>query len=157
MDNTKMRKPASFSISIILLIRIGFGISCEGSAKFSKAGFDTTKTHFIPLIDQLEVNESYTVFVKSSGCFNYSLDSFEIKRLKDHYTITLDTRQKTLTAGDIDSIRKFERELLTVNERGCTTTETYYVYFRNQHWSYRDGSCAWWGFSNLSRLLFEGE
>ena len=48
---------------------------------------DTTKTTYIPFIDQLENNDSYTIKLDSYDCFHHKKYKLSVKRKKEKYYI----------------------------------------------------------------------
>lgn len=48
---------------------------------------DTTKATYIPFIDQLKKNDSYTIKLDSWGCFHHKVYKLKVKRKKDKYYV----------------------------------------------------------------------
>ncbi|MGL5891751.1 MAG: hypothetical protein ACRC3B_17800 [Bacteroidia bacterium] len=117
---------------------------------------DYSKETYIPIIDQLQVNERYTIVMSSQGCFHSTDDTLTIKRNKEDYTITWGAKTKKLSSADIELIRHFEIELNYMSDIGCTTTDRYTIKYKGRTVKQiDDGSCRWSGFYYLTNQLFD--
>jgi hypothetical protein len=65
------------------------------------------------------------------------------------------SKEKTLDADNIKTIRQFEFELSNVGERnGCTTVDNYTITYKKETTKVEDGGCAWNGDYYLKQNLF---
>lgn len=108
---------------------------------------------FVSMIDQLQDGESYLIEMFSQGCFHSFGDSLRIARNGNEYQLTRGKDQKKLSAIDIEAIRVFEKELHLTYEAFCTTTDIYYLKFRNETLKFTDSSCNWKGLYHLEEKL----
>jgi hypothetical protein len=116
---------------------------------------DYSKETYVPVIDRLQENESYSILLSSQGCFHFTHDTIIIKREKQIYTLSWGDKSKQLTVADMDVIRHFEIELNHMTDNGCTTTDTYVVKYEGvQIQKIHDGSCMWNGDYYLKKQLF---
>lgn len=108
---------------------------------------------FVGMIDQLKDGESYLIVMFSQGCFHHFGDSLRITRNGMEYELNRGKEIKKLSATDIELIRVFEKELHLTEDAYCTTTDIYYLKFRNQTLKFTDGSCNWNGLYHLEEKL----
>lgn len=108
-------------------------------------------------IDMLEVGESYSIQMTSSGCFHGYNDILSVSRDQQGYIMHWDTlTERRLSLKDLDRMRRFEIELDHMSEGGCTTTDTYSILYGRRKRVIVDGHCRWNGWSYL-RSEFLGE
>lgn len=122
---------------------------------------DYKKETYIPIIDQLQDKERYTITMQTSGCFNFESDTLTIHKRKGKYYAkwqsdgpTFSSNSSYLTSKQIETIRKFELELNYMNNTYLgTTKDTYTISFREKTHSFVDGSWSWFGFLHLRGKL----
>lgn len=110
---------------------------------------------YIPIINQLQDKERYTIAMQTSGCFNFESDTLTIHKRKGKYYATWQSDVPTkhsqyLTPKQIETIRKFELELNYMNNKyRSTTKDTYTISFREKTHTFVDGSLSWFGYFHL--------
>ena len=122
---------------------------------------DYKKETYIPIIDQLQDKERYTITMQTSGCFNFESDTLTIHKRKGKYYAkwqsdgpTFSSNSSYLTSKQIETIRKFELEINYMNNNCFSTTkDTYTISFREKTHSFVDGSWSWFGFLHLRGKL----
>lgn len=118
---------------------------------------------------QLKEKDSIVIKDHIVGCFANTTEKIVIVRQKGkliarYYAIKngkmkmLEKLEKraVLTKENIEDFILFENELYYLEEsNNCTTTETYE--FSSKYWNVKkvDGSCYWYGLSNLKKKLFK--
>lgn len=110
------------------------------------------ETH-IPIINQLEEGESYSILMLSHGCFHSTKDSLFLSKKDESYFIKYNGVEKLLKENELTAIRHFEIELNYINALGCTTVDTYLVKFKEKEIIVKDGGCNWRGRYNLLKNL----
>ncbi|MFT3911421.1 MAG: hypothetical protein QM737_18505 [Ferruginibacter sp.] len=106
-------------------------------------------------------NESVaTIYHDYSGCFASGADTITLIKENENLFATIRSadmqfRRVKLNHQQIDTFNLFISELKKLKiESGCTTVETYRVYYQNELIKIRDGGCDWRGFSMLQNCLF---
>lgn len=106
------------------------------------------------MIDCLARGNSYTIDFTSQGCFHTKTHKIEISRNNDGYFLQMDSIRLRLTKRRIDSIRKFEIELLNGTFDGnCTDIHFYTINAFGFQIRKLDDTCKWNGMSNLFDAL----
>jgi hypothetical protein len=120
-------------------------------------------------IDSLAFNSKYQIFVESNGCFHHTENWITITRKSAGYFATFGIKgtvetakvrqhQQTvqLTKTHLDSIRKFEKNLVKIAEKNywCTTVDDYALTIGLKKSTYRVDDCAWNGFFHLVTFIF---
>lgn len=122
-------------ITLVLIIFLGFHSTVSGqSASLSES--------YIPLIDILEVGEKYEIVIRSAGCFHNEQQSLFVFRQENAFVATLNDSEITLNLTQINSLRKFERQLKYVGSGGCTTIDTYILNYGPEQDVYNDDTCS---------------
>lgn len=115
---------------------------------------DYSKETYKAIIDQLQINESYSIIMESNGCFHSNDDTLTINRNKKDYSIVWRTKTKILSKSNIDALRHFEIELNYMNIGGCTTTDEYIINYNGIKKHILDGTCQWRGYDYLKKQIF---
>ena len=122
-------------------------------------------------IDSLEIGQKYYINVESKGCFHHSelqltfskkpegyFETFEMKGFIEDKKVKTKFKRTQLTKSKLDSLRKFERELIIVSSqrRDCTTVDTYSLSISNDKNVHTVDDCDWPGIGKLIGVLFKG-
>jgi hypothetical protein len=108
---------------------------------------------YVPMIDQIQDGESYSIHCASNGCFHSREDLLIIGRKAGYYFLKFEGRKKLLSRDEEEAIRHFEYELNYMESDGCTTSEVYTLKYKGNEVKIRDGSCDWNGAYHLKRQL----
>ncbi len=106
-----------------------------------------------PIINRLKDGESFPIVFSSRGCFHYSTEKMKIRRESDKYFVEYKDKEKMLNDEDIEAIQHFEIELNYMNYSGCTTKDTYKIFYKTILVMVSDGSCRWRGLYYLKKKL----
>lgn len=109
---------------------------------------------YIPIVDQLQHGEQFTIAISSNGCFHQSREVMTISMNKSEYFAILGDTKKILNKEHIKALRRFEKELQSAKGGGCTTLDQYTLTYGNLVAKHTDGSCAWNGGRKLKEHLF---
>ena len=131
---------------------------------------DTSSLHIT--IDSLKVGSKYFINVESIGCFHHSNLYLTIYKNKDGYYATFKMngeiegkkvnskfKKAKLTKYQIDSIRSFEKQLLTISAQtfSCTTEDIYSLTIGSTKNILNTDNCDWKGIGKLIGLIFKNE
>ncbi|MBM1108001.1 hypothetical protein JQC67_17755 [Aurantibacter crassamenti] len=137
--------------TITLIIIFIFGFLSVTNAQISQE----EEHNYIPLIDRLELNESYNITIRSVGCFNNTAKTLTIYRNEHDLIATLNDTTINLNPSKKEALRNFEIDLKKISVAGCSTIDTYILKYRNKSSTYRDASCSnFYAKSLLQKLGF---
>ena len=117
-----------------------------------KINYESIK--YIPFIDRIGVNESFEMKISSQGCFHSAKSTVTVSKTKNKVVLQVDDKTKVLTDEELDYFRKFELELIHMDNYGCTSIDYYTLKYNDQILEIADGSCYWYGYGRLYNLLF---
>lgn len=109
---------------------------------------DYSKETYVPYIDRLQNNESYSISIKSKGCRQDKQDYLVVEKRNHDYFIQFNNEEKRLSSSDIKSIQEFEMELMCMKKNTknlCTTKVLYTLIYKNNEIKIEDRSCQWKG------------
>lgn len=116
------------------------------------------------IINKLQNNEAYSITVISDGDWHSVESVLIIEKQNDkyiadfigYYNTDLIEQTKTLTKEDVNAIQIFEFELINIkkSKAKCTTTEKYFLKYKNKESKFLDTECKWNGLDNLIQKLF---
>ena len=103
----------------------------------------------------LKNNDNYSIEMKG-GCVASFHGNYKISRIENiYYFESIGIKKRKLKQSEIDAVKKFESELLTINGRDiCSSTgrKTFKINSDNPK-QIIDNTCNWNGWSNLFSVL----
>lgn len=120
-------------------------------------------------IDSLKLGQDYFINVQSNGCFHKSnlslvisketngyFASFKMKGNIENKKINTTFKKTQLTDYQINSVRNFERQLISVSASHfiCTTVDVYTLSIDKLSKIYTVNKCDWQGIGKLVEVLF---
>ena len=120
-------------------------------------------------VDSLKVGQDYCITVQSNGCFHHSdlnliisketegyFASFKMKGKIEGKKVNTKFKKTRLADYQIDSLRNFERQLISVSASkfDCTTVDEYTLSIDTLKKSYTVDKCDWQGIGKLVDVLF---
>jgi hypothetical protein len=121
-------------------------------------------------IDSLKNGEHYFIQVESNGCFHHSELYLHISKTGNQYYAAFRMNGKIegrkiknrfkktrLHESQVDSIRRFENELIQISSKtyDCTTVDTYLLTINSTKIVYKIDKCDWeMNMGRLSWILF---
>lgn len=121
--------------------------------KLDVAHIDYSLESYVPIIDRLQIGESYSIEINSLGCFHHSREKLLIKRTSKQYILKYKGKKRVLNENKLQAIRNFEFELNYMDTKGCTTEDTYHLKYKDHELNITDGSCSWNGDIYLKKGL----
>ncbi len=123
--------------------------------EFRKYYIDTIQKDFQPIIDKLKDNESYQIIIRHDDCVAAMIDTLKIEKENGNYTAAFRLVKKKLGLKEIKIIQQFELELNHMPNGGAwTTTDTYYISYKDTLEEVFDGKNKWHGYGHLKKQLF---
>ena len=107
----------------------------------------------VPIIDLIQDGEYYSIKMSSQGCFHSYEDEIAVENNDGVYTLSFNAQKLILNSKQIKRIRKFENELSSIKQLGCTTEDKYTITYNSIKTEIIDGSCRWNGLYNLKKDL----
>lgn len=120
---------------------------------FDKISYESVD--HIPFVDKLNENESFEMNIYNRGCFSLGNATMRISKTDNNIIVEANNKKKKLTLKELEYLRKFELELINMNYGGCTTVEYYTLKYKDKVLEIKDGSCNWFGYDRLYKLLFD--
>ena len=108
---------------------------------------------YTPIISRLLDGESYSIEIKSLGCFHDSKEMFLIERSGNSYNIISNGTKTPLSKKGVEAIKHFEIELNYMKRLSCTTVDTYIIKYKDRTRRILDGGCYWNGYYHLKKKL----
>jgi hypothetical protein len=107
----------------------------------------------------LQNGETIKINFSSQGCFHSDQEVLVLTKLSNGISARLfyngKTKTITLSKSQLEAFRRFENELMVIeNDGGCTTTDSYVFATNTTTLKKVDGGCDWRGFSVLRYTLF---
>lgn len=139
-------------LSFLILVSMGSGIAQIPNVDLGLKNdkIDRNVEH-IAFIDRIQNGESFTIGLKSMGCFGGSESKMTISNESGQYYVLYMEQKIKLTEADIEDFRGFEQELVNIKKGYCTSTDTYTLKYNEQTYSQKDSTCSWNGFSRLRK------
>jgi hypothetical protein len=142
----------------------------ETSQELISRSYDTSNNlSAVATIDSLKIGHSYSINVKSNGCFHHSNLNLKITKEPEGYFASLKIKGKIegekvniklkntkLNFNTIDSIRNFERQLVLIStsQYGCTTVDQYTLTVDSFTNTFVVDKCEWKGIREIVNTLF---
>lgn len=108
-------------------------------------------------IDSLKNGQSITITHNYSGCFNSGGEKIIITRIKDNYIVEFNKQKKKLKKKEIESIKKYEMELINLNTNEenvmCPAFSQNIIEFGTHKYEYSENCPKWRGFDVLKTEL----
>ena len=107
----------------------------------------------------LQNGETVNVYFNSQGCFHTDQEVLSLTKQNGAISATLlfggKTKTIKLNNSQLEAFKRFENELVVVEDGGgCTTTDTYTFVTKTKKFEKVDGGCEWNGFNILRNTLF---
>ena len=118
-----------------------------------KINYDSV--NHLPFIEKIKRNEEFSINVTTIGCVSFGGTEMKIKKLNDGIYATRYDKEKKLSQNEIELIRRFELELVNMDNGGCSYTDIYTLKYNENELIINDGSCNWYGFSRLLEAIFK--
>lgn len=134
----------------ILLIITIVSLSISNAQVATQKSDSEINASFINILNN---TESYSIKYNSQGCFHNESVTLTIKRDNNKFYIIYNDTKRLLSDSEVKRIQKFETELQSVKDMGCTTVDTYVLEYRDKRIETSDGGCEWNGFYNLKKEL----
>jgi hypothetical protein len=107
------------------------------------------------LVQNLKNNETLTINIKFSGCFNSGADSIIVYKKNDYYFLKYKSKKIKLNTKDIEALVKYETELKSLTEVDFVSTTNAFneIIVNEEKFTYHEPSMFWGGFTILKNAL----
>lgn len=118
------------------------------------SSFNASLDSSITLFNQLTPGDTGVIIYQSEGCEDYRYDTLRI-HMNNKGTIKAQykSREKIVSQEKLEQIIIFEKQLNRIQEAYCTTFDEYKVSLREKFYIAEDGTCSFYGFDYLKKLL----